>query len=109
VNLDNSGPLKDLAKLIIEDSNKLTQIWMQLDYFATHGVMRDEAELKDVAVEDLELSDIITRLLTVPSFISKSRKKIKLMPEGDERKKLLELVEAKERELEAIKNLRYKK
>lgn len=98
-----------MSAIVVNDSNKLTDIWAQLDYYAIHGHMRDEGEINEVKIDDLEISDIITRLLTIPSFISKTNKKIALMPDGDDKTALKKLVLFKKKELQAIKNLRFKK
>ncbi len=99
----------ELAGTIVKDSDKLTDCWAQLDYYAKHKTLRDDSTVKEFNVDDLEIHEIITRLLTLPSFITKTKKKIKLMADDDKKSALVKLVEEKEKELEAIKQLRFKK
>lgn len=109
MSLDNTLKLQKLAAAVVYDSDQLTDIWAQLNYYSTNGVMRDDSSIQDVNIEDLELSDIITRLLTLPSFITKTKKKLASMHDTDEKTALEKLVKQKEKELQAIKNLRFKK
>ena len=106
--LDNEQEMAILASEIVSDSDKLTDIWDQLNYFDKHKVLRDDSNARPSVVEDMETSEIITRLLTLPSFISKSIKKLKSMPEGDAKENFKKLIEDKQKELESIKNLRKK-
>lgn len=106
--MDNEQELAILAAQITEDSDKLTDIWDQLNYYDKHKVLRDDSNAKLSAIQDLDTSEIITRLLTLPSFISKSQKKLSKMPDGEAKDQLKKLIEDKKLELESIKNLRKK-
>lgn len=99
----------ELAGSIVADSDKLTDCWAQLDYYAKHKTLRDDSTVKEFNVDDLEIHEIITRLLTLPSFITKTTRKIKSMPDDEKKEALKKLVAEKQIELEAIKQLRFKK
>ena len=101
--------LYELAKKVIEESNELTQVWIKLDYFAENGHFPDEGEAKVMDVNDMSISDIVTKLLTLPSYISKSKKKVASMPDGVQKDLLKADIKAKEIELNAIKALRHDK
>lgn len=105
---DNTA-LQQLAKAIVTDSDALTDIWDQQNYYAKHKVLRDDKELEAFDVDDLEIWEIVTRLLTLPSFISKTKKKLTAMKKGPERDELQRIIDLKTAEMEAIKNLRFKK
>jgi hypothetical protein len=109
VSLDKTNSILQLARSIVEDSVKLTDTWAQLDYHAKYGTLREEKDIKAFNVEDLELWEIITRLLTLPSFITKSKQKMSRLPEGQEKEELSRIINLKVTELDAIKELRHKK
>ncbi len=108
MSLDNSKILQAAQQIII-DSDKLTDIWEQLNYFAKNKTLRDEKKIETFNVDELEVWEIVTRLLTLPSFISKSKRKLAALPLGPKADDLKILIELKIAELEAIKQLRYKK
>lgn len=103
----SSDKLYLLAKKVVEDSNELTQIWTKLDFHDKHGHLPDEGFAKTMNVEDMNIRDIVTKLLTLPSYISKTKKKISAMPDGADKDILIANVAAKEVELKAIKDLRH--
>lgn len=107
--MDNQTQIAILAAEIVSDSDRLTDIWSQLDYFSKHKTLRDDSVVKEFDVDDLELHEIITRLLTIPSFITKSKAKLKSMEEGEKKELLKKLIGQKEKELAAIKELRFNK
>lgn len=105
----NRDKLYQLAKSVIDDSNALTKIWTKLDYYAEKGHLPHEGEAKVMDVKDMSISDIVTKLLTLPSYISKSKRKLQTMEEGAAKDLLMADVKAKEIELNAIKELRHDK
>jgi hypothetical protein len=107
--IKDSNRVQQLAGEIVSLSDRLTDCWAQLDYYAKHKTLRDDSTVKEFNVDDLEIHEIITRLLTLPSFITKTKKKIKLMTDDDKKSAMVKLVEEKEKELKAIKQLRFKK
>ena len=98
--------LYQLAKKVVEDSERLTELWDKIYFFNEHKTLPDEGLAKTYDVNDLSVGEIITKLLTLPSYISKNKKKLKQMKEGSAYEVLKANIEAKEKELQAIKDLR---
>lgn len=94
---------------MVEESNALTKIWDKLDFYREKGYFADEGQAKVSDIADLSVSDIVTKLLTLPSFISKTKKKIENMEDGTAKELLKADVRAKEIELNKIKELRHDK
>jgi hypothetical protein len=107
--LDNASLILPLAKQVIDKSNRLTEIWSQLDYHSRNGVMMEKKQIKAFNVEELELSEIITRLLNLPSYLTKTKRKLSKMHDCAEKEVLKREYELKKSELQAIKDLRYRK
>ena len=105
----SSDSLYEMAKKVVEDSNALTQIWTKLDYYNQHKNLPDEGVAKTMDVSDMSVGEIVTKLLTLPSYISKTKKKIASMDDGADKDVLMANVQAKEVELQAIKDLRHDK
>jgi hypothetical protein len=101
--------LYELCKQVVEDSNALTKIWDKLDFHREKGYFPDEGQAKVSDIGDLTIADIVTKLLTLPSFISKTKKKIAAMEDGTAKDLLKADVRAKEIELNKIKELRHDK
>lgn len=101
--------LNTLAERVVKDSDSLTDIWDQLNYYAKNKTLRDDKSIHKFNVDELEVWEIVTRLLTLPSFISKSKRKLATLPKGPKADELKRLIELKTIELEAIKELRHKK
>lgn len=95
--------LRLMAAKIVEATDRMTQIWDDLDYYKDHGQMRSAMPLViKHNVEEMELPDIIAKCWNIHPTISKLKAQIKRTEEGAE-KVLLEarLVE----ELELLKAL----
>lgn len=105
---DNNNKIFTIASSIVRLSNRLTEIWANLDYYEKNKVLMDDSSSGSINVNDMEVHEIVTKLLTLPSFISKSKKKLKTMSDSEEKTKLQNLINNKEMELQAIKNLRFK-
>jgi len=98
-----------IARSIVLDSDRLTEIWDELDYYDKHKVLKDDNKYGNFNVDELDIPEIITRLLTLPSFITKASKRLKSITDKDKKEELQKLIDDKKAELEAIKALRFKK
>jgi len=101
---ENKSDRLQLDLMIIRERDEINKIWKLIKDYHENGVVKEKVEIKEkTKIDELSIGELIKLSKNLPTYLSKDREKLKTMPDGQQKNKVLNRIMEREVQFDLVK------